>query len=423
MTVGETNFTYRRPDRVAPIHAVWRPVRRGEVTIVRQVESGGTMLLMKDFKWKDEHRHHFDVPGTIIHFSPPDRGRFVGDPSIVVMPNGDYVASHSYFAKNGNLDLVFIYGSRDRGSTWTRRCRIEGQSWGGLFNVDQTLYLMGAGRKHDLPLLIRRSRDGGRTWTEPRDSTTGRLREGPTHTAPVPVLVHEGRVWRGVERMAGGKWSVYALSAPVTADLLNRGSWTFTQELTWPSETPLDRWSEANMVRMPSDRLALMLRLNPAIDKAAIIHFGGDNHRLRFDPKRHIIDFPGGHSKFTIRYDPRTQRYWSLVNLVELRSNQQRKPALVEHLRNVLALTSSKTTRDWTVHTRVLDFSDGYILAGTDNKIGFQYADWQFDGDDIVAVLRVAWGHDVSRSHDANYLTFTRIPAFRNISADSISPY
>ncbi len=50
-------------------------------------------------------------------------------------------------------------------------------------------------------------------------------------------------------------------------------------------------------------------------------------------------------------------------------------------------------------------------------KQGFQYADWQFDGADIVALVRTAYNDDsggARNNHDANYITFHRIKNFRN---------
>ena len=47
---------------------------------------------------------------------------------------------------------------------------------------------------------------------------------------------------------------------------------------------------------------------------------------------------------------------------------------------------------------------------------GFQYADWLFDGDDIVFVSRTAFDDSEGGAadyHNANYLTFHRIENFR----------
>src|SRR4051812_28468776 len=37
------------------------------------------------------------VPGVVIDHVPPSSGLYVGSPSIAVLANGDYLASHDYF--------------------------------------------------------------------------------------------------------------------------------------------------------------------------------------------------------------------------------------------------------------------------------------------------------------------------------------
>ena len=73
---------------------------------------------------------------------------------------------------------------------------------------------------------------------------------------------------------------------------------------------------------------------------------------------------------------------------------------------------SSKDLHQWKIERIILSHDDP-------QKYGFQYADWQFDGDDIVAASRTAFDDDFGgppRAHDANYLTFHRIRKFRSKS-------
>lgn len=49
-------------------------------------------------------------------------------------------------------------------------------------------------------------------------------------------------------------------------------------------------------------------------------------------------------------------------------------------------------------------------------KHAFQYVDWQFDGADLVAASRTAFDDGLGgahNQHDANYMTFHRVRAFR----------
>ena len=47
-------------------------------------------------------------------------------------------------------------------------------------------------------------------------------------------------------------------------------------------------------------------------------------------------------------------------------------------------------------------------------RIGFQYVDWQFDGDDIIYVVRAAY-RGAHNFHDANHIVFARIENFRQL--------
>ena len=42
---------------------------------------------------------HAKVPGVVINYSPASTREFIGSPSIAVLPNGHYVASHDFFTR------------------------------------------------------------------------------------------------------------------------------------------------------------------------------------------------------------------------------------------------------------------------------------------------------------------------------------
>ncbi|MBE6762720.1 MAG: exo-alpha-sialidase, partial [Ruminococcaceae bacterium] len=47
-------------------------------------------------------------------------------------------------------------------------------------------------------------------------------------------------------------------------------------------------------------------------------------------------------------------------------------------------------------------------------KIGFQYVDFEIEGDDIIYLCRTAM-NNAHNYHDANYSTFHRIKNFRDL--------
>lgn len=355
-----------------------------------------------------------EPPGVVIDRSPDFARVYIGCPSIAVLPDGSYVASHSWFGPGTPNSQTAVFASADRGKTWKHAADIDGQWWSTLCVHNDALYIMGVGKRYGYA-VIRRSTDGGRTWTSPTEAKTGLLlADAQYHCAPVPVVVHRGRIWRAYEdTKAGGGWPRHfralVVSAPADADLLDAANWTATNRLHLnPEWITGDRpgWLEGNVVVTPEGGLVNVLRVNDDRgDTAAIVRISPDGRTLTFDPQKDFIDFPGGRSKFTIRYDPVTKRYWSLAN-------KQRTPTAY---RNVLVLTASADLRRWEVKSIILRHIERDHHA-------WQYVDWLFDGDDIIAVSRTAWDGS-HNAHDANYLTFHRIADFRDLTMADSPPW
>lgn len=355
------------------------------------------------------------APGVIIDHVPAATRQYVGSPSLVVLPNGVYIASHDVFGPGGTSDHTVLFASSNQGTKWEKRAEISGQFWSGLFVHGGALYLMGTTGEYG-NVVIRRSRDEGRTWTDPMDGYTGLLLKGAKyHTAPVPVVVSHGRIWRAMEDAMGPDgWGrhfrSFMMSAPTGADLLKADNWTCTNRLARDASWLGGRfggWLEGNAVAAPDGNVVNVLRVDDLQypEHAAIVRISGDGKTAAFDPTTGFIPFPGGSKKFTIRYDPVSRRYWSLVNDVP--------PALRSHApgatRNTVALSSSSDLFHWETRATLLRHPDT-------EKHAFQYLDWQFDGNDIIAVSRTAYDDAAGGAHtyhDANYLTFHRIAGFR----------
>jgi hypothetical protein len=359
-------------------------------------------------------------PGVVIDHIPAMHAVYVGSPSIAILSDGSYVASHDEFGPKSQYHgdaITRVFRSMDKGQTWKEISRIEGCFWASLFVHGPALYLWGTDHEYG-DMMIRRSTDGGKTWTKPQDEDTGFLLKGSFHCAPVPVVVHDGRIWRAWEEaQPGKKWGEnfkpFVMSAPQDADLLQAHSWTRTNALEHDSmwlEGKFGGWLEGNAVVTPEGKIVDILRVDekPEGETAAIVRISDDGKTARFDPSKDFIKFPGGSKKFTIRFDPETKLYWSLSNYVppEFRNPN---PAAT---RNTLALISSPDLRNWTVNRIVLQHPDRL-------KHGFQYVDWLFDGEDLIAAIRTAYDDGAGgahSAHDANYLIFYRVTDFRKPS-------
>ena len=358
------------------------------------------------------------VPGVVISHVPASTGFYVGSPSIVILPDGDYVVSHDsrrYKSPQHPLedmtgDRTRVFRSRDRGRKWEHLTDLKA-FWSSLFFHRGTLYLFGPSKVYG-DVVIRRSADGGRTWTEPTAGSGILLANGDRyHCAPTPVIEHAGRLWRAMEQEIGGRtFLAFMMSAPAEADLLNPASWAASNRIL-PDKSWLggrfNGWLEGNAVVTPEGAIVNMLRVefNEPDEKSAVIRISADGSTASFGPAHGFISFPGGNKKFTIRFDPVSRLYWSLSSYVPSRHYDAR-PARV---RNTLALVSSPDLAKWTVKSIVLYHSD---VA----KHGFHYVDWQFEGDDLVAAARTGFDDGLGgaiRAHDANFITFHRVENFR----------
>ena len=78
----------------------------------------------------------------------------------------------------------------------------------------------------------------------------------------------------------------------------------------------------------------------------------------------------------------------------------------------MIVLISSADLRTWREHGTILRWREGEKLTRQD-RFAFQYLDWQFDGNDLIAVSRTAW--NAQSFHNANHLTFHRVKTFREL--------
>lgn len=361
------------------------------------------------------------VPGVVIAHSPKSSKIYLGSAGICVLPDGTYLAKHDEFGPSSTEKtnaITRVYRSSDKGVSWKPISRVEHLFWANIFSHRDAVYLMGTSASHRHGhAVIRKSIDGGRTWTEAKDENSGRLFPDISyHTSVMPVVFHNGRIWRAMEDEKGGeKWGrmfrAFMLSAPEDADLLKASNWTASNALPF-NETYLNGkfggWLEGNAVVTPEGDIVDILRVDyrDVPEKAAIVRFSRDGKTATFDPEKDFIDFPGGCKKFVIRWDAPSKRYWTLSNA----TLPQYANENIERVRNASVLMSSTDLRSWTPHRVVLFHPD---VASH----GFQYLDWLIEGNDLLVVSRTAYDDGVGgamNQHNSNYLTFHRVKDFRS---------
>lgn len=379
-----------------------------------------------------------DVPGVVIDYEPSPnafkrlfnqifkRGKFVGSPTLAVLPNGHYVAAHDLFRNGGGESpkgrgTTKVFRSTDRGRTWKKVSTVRGAEWSTLFTHGGKLYLFGKIAQGS-PAVIRRSDDEGATWTEPNDATTGLLGPGGGGT-PNPPVIHDGRLW-----IATG---TRVWSAPVGADLLLANSWTQSRG---PRSDPgymsgdFTFWSEGQVVASPAAGVLVLPKIRDR-PNTALLRYPNPAGRPQFDPATDFVSLPGAEKKFGVRYDPVSGKFWALTNPV-LPQHQKdanipwsiwrfwRKPVTPALVRNTAAIYSSTDLRTW-------EFERVFLYSPDAAHVGFQYLNFLIEGNDLLVVARTAYNvgrWKTPRAHDSNLLTFHRVRDFRTRPANPYPP-
>lgn len=358
--------------------------------------------------------------GTVVNYLHPDdeaysfSGRYLCSPSLVRHPDGYLLASMDLFEGGAPQNLTLIYRSDDNGESWHYVSELFPCFWGKMFIYAGELYMLSVSTEYG-DLLIGKSSDGGRTFTEPAvllRGSNGKKGCAGVHKNPQPLTEFNGRLWGTLEWGAWGSGyhAAMVMSTPMGSDLLDPASWSYSEPVKYdPNWNGVPKGESNgniegtlsiidgvlyNIMRYSMEKLerkyGLVISYKVNVDEPEA--------PLEYD---HCIEFPGNNSKFTIKRDPVTGKYYSLVTRIydgeRIRT------------RNLLSLMRSEDCESWELVRDEIDMRDC-----DHEKIGFQYVDFEIEGEDIIYLCRTAI-NGAHNFHDANYSTFHRIKNFREL--------
>jgi hypothetical protein len=317
-----------------------------------------------------------------------NNGPYIVDPYMIIMPNGDYLAgAHqelSYANQFGpDSDAARHWISKDKGKTWSQLTKSKlGLLHASTFYHDGALYALGD--IEDGYGGIVKSTDSAKTWSEPVQLLAN-FRNSPSH-----VIKTKGRIWIAYENLPRPH-TVNFLSASVDSDLMDADSWVPTVR-----QDDTGTGNEADMVLGRDDwPIAIPKSGGPKVRALsateAISVEGKDDFELT----------GSGIGKYSAIYDPVSDKWWALTSYSPMEGN----------IRTGIALSSSTDLKTFTIEKQL-------IQGKSSGFHGFNYPFMQIDGDDIVFVVRTAWENEMGQAqrwHDANMLTFHRIPDFREL--------
>lgn len=345
-----------------------------------------------------------DILGGVIVDQFNGTGQYVADPAIAVMPDGSYIATHSWFGSDGVPSGTKLFRSTNKGATWTLSSTSVGTKR-SIFLRGSEIYLIGASTAS-----IRRSVDNGVSWS----SAVVLPGTGKDPATCVPHVLNN-RVY-----LANG---MRVISAPLDANLLSAASWTVSNEMpatptggtSWLGGQ-FKRWHEGQIVASPAHGVILMPNIED-LPNSALLRCNAAGTSLTFDPANDFVSLPGGDKKFCVFFDAVSNSYYALTNPI-LPEHGGYGTALNEDLiRNAAALYSSPDLRTWTLRSIFLCSPN---RGGNEGEGGeaFQYLHAAIDGDDLVMVARTSLkdgSYSPPRGHDANLFTFHRLANFRNL--------
>ena len=358
-----------------------------------------------------------EAVGTVVNYLHPDdtcysfSGRSLCSPSLVRHPNGHLLASMDVFKGESPQNLTLIFRSDDNGKTWHYQCELMPCFWGKMFIHKGILYMLSVSTEYG-DLLIGKSEDGGKTFSSPITllrGSNGKQGYSGIHKNPQNLVCHNGRIYNTLE---WGSWldkgyfhGAMVMSCDEEADLLNPENWHFTPPVVhdpnWKGAAPDGKHGniEGTLVVAPDGKLYNYMRYQTKAEKKILVFRVPDDPDAPIEYS-HPVAFDGNLSKFMIKYDEISKKYFSII------SRRIDEPVTV---RNLLSLVASSDLEHWELVSDLID-----RRHDDPQKVGFQYVDFEIEGDDIIYLCRTGM-NDPRNYHDTNYSTFHRIEGFRKL--------
>lgn len=364
-----------------------------------------------------------EVCGNVVNYLHPDdeaysfSGRYLCSPSIVRHDDGYLLASMDVYAHAHPQNLTLIFRSDDDGETWHYVSELMPCFWGKLFMHRGALYMLSVSTEYG-DLLIGRSTDGGKTFSAPVSllrGSNGKNGNDGVHKNPQNIVIYGGRIYGTLE---WGSWSnsdfchaAMVMSCDENDDLLVPENWSFSEPLkydpNWKGTVngKANGTIEGTLTVAQNGGLYNIMRYNivsgePPYGLVLAYRVNTDDHDAPL-AYSHSIKMPCNNSKFMIKYDEVSKKYYSVVTRIDCEKRR--------YARNLLSLMSSSDLENWELVCDLIDKRDM-----DQNKVGFQYCDFLFDKDDIIFLCRTA-DNGANSFHDSNYSTFHRIKNFRSI--------
>lgn len=400
--------------------------------------------------------------------SPDPHHIFGYTPGICRLDSGRLVATYEISSRGKKIgpDGQAVHEGRvltsdDQGLTWTQRATYT-MSFSRPFVAGKSLYLLG----RDKRVAIIRSDDQGLTWTERHFLTDS----GIWHQSACNVHFANGNVYlvmekhaprRGIQAWQVGDLAPVLMRAKADADLTDPSQWTFASELVFEDIWDANKTDYFGVPFHPVDRKKPTFLVPPKGRSIAplgwlettVVQFTDPNH-LWHDPSGNTFHLwmrahtgltnfaaiaqvkenadgsmttslvktpagttmlyapcPGGHLRFHVLWDDKTQLYWLLSSQsTDSMIRPDRMPperwGTPDNERQRLVLHFSRNMIDWCFA--------GLVTSTSKPNESRHYASMCIDGDDLCIVSR-SGDAQAHSAHNGNLISFHRVKAFRSL--------
>lgn len=360
--------------------------------------------------------------GTVVNYLHPEDGAYafsgncLCSPSLVRHPQGHLLASMDVYDEYTPQNLTIIFRSDDDGASWHYVCELMPCFWGEMFIHKGELYMLSCSTEYG-DLLIGKSTDGGYTWSTPVTllrGSNGKSGFCGVQKNPQNIVNFNGRVYTSLDwgawRNKDYSFAAMVMSCDENADLMIAENWRFSYPKKFdPNETkavvktyPQAVTIEGTLVVSPDNKLLDIMRFE--VDGYAIcyeVDTKNPDAPLKYS---YCMPFGANFAKFMIKYDEKTKKYFTIADYLYSDKNT----------RNLLVLMTSDDLHNWNIVCNLLDARNEDSEKEHLKKSGFQYVDFEIEGDDIIFLCRTAV-NGARSFHDSNYSTFHRIKNFRNL--------
>lgn len=374
---------------------------------------------------------------TIVHHNP-DPERYVEGPGLARLDDGTLLAIVPVVPRQewsqerrATQSRTHILRSEDSGKTWRQSSELPYYSAAPWLHKGE-LYLFankGGTKSRNDDLLLLKSTDGGKSWSDPVT-----LFQGHFWNCHTGMVQHEDRLYWATDDITNYKLrGPRIIAGDLSGDPMSSAAWRLSNvvdfpgvpdQLTNPKYAELSsQYLEPNVIEVHG-KLRVMATVKPKRQStaglAAVFDFEDKGKDAPIELKfTQYHPMPGGQLKFCIIWDEKSKMFWATANIVvdgqggfdwwkkgEELGNVRYASGLGGNDRRFLMLFYGLDGMNWV--------QAGCVAQAAKISQSFMYARPVIDGDDLAIIARSSI--NAPNQHDADHATFHRVKNFRQLA-------